>query len=122
MQQQEKVIHLDEVDWNTVSTWGGLGITPDQYRMRFHDVATVNYDGEINYAGLSAAHQIDIVNPETIYAYNVTYHKDTFITDETAAGRATANTAITVYEDIDKTKVAELIAREIPSYSMVLMR
>lgn len=101
-----KVIHLDEVDWNTVSTWGGLGVTPDQYRMRFHDVATVNYDGEINYAGLSAAHQIDIVNPETIYAYNVTYHKDTFITDETAAGRATANTAITVYEDIDKTTVA----------------
>lgn len=101
-----KVIHLDKVDWNTVSTWGGLGITPDQYRMRFHDVATINYDGEIKYAGLSAAHQIDIVNPETIYAYNVTYHKDTFITDETAAGRATANTAITVYEDIDKTKVA----------------
>jgi len=104
------VIHLDEVDWNNVSDWTDLNIDLNKFKLRFHDSATISYEGELTHEGLSEAHSVDIINPETIYAYNVVYYKDGYISKETATGRATANTAINVYDDILKSNVVKTYA------------
>jgi len=106
---EARVVHLDELDWNTINSWSKLfsdffgdhfGI--DQYKLRFHDSGEMNYNGNFNRVELTAAHNVDIIYPETIYAYNVVYYKDRYFTESTATGLAVANTAINVYEDIEK--------------------
>ena len=73
-----QVIHLDEIsDWSGISSFNGIGVSVNAYRLKYHDNAEYNYQGGFNYTDLSALHSLDIVYPETIYEYNVYYYKDT---------------------------------------------
>ena len=73
-----QVVHLDEIsDWSGISSFNGIGVSVNAYRLKYHDDAEYNYQGGFNYAELSALHSLDIVYPETIYQYNVHYFKDT---------------------------------------------
>lgn len=100
-----KVLHLDTIsDWTQISSWDDLGIDLNEYKMKYHEDAYTTYNGNLTHNLLSAEHHMDIINPETIYAYNVYYYKDAYITNETASGRATANEKIVIYNDVNKTE------------------
>ena len=81
-----QVIHLDEIkDWTAIKSIEDLGFSINQYQLRYHNPATYNYSGELTQAALSDVHNIDIVYPETIYAYNCYYYKDV-VDDSTKLG------------------------------------
>ena len=73
-----QVVHLDEIsDWSGISSFNGIGVSVNAYRLKYHDNAEYDYQGGFNYTDLSALHSLDIVYPETIYGYHVYYYKDT---------------------------------------------
>lgn len=96
------VVHLNEIeDWSQITSIEDLGFSKNTYRLKYHDSSSFNYTGEFTYAALSAVHSIDIVYPETIYAYNVHYYKDTVKTITVQNGElVTAGTA-TVKNHLD---------------------
>jgi len=67
------VIHLDEVDWNDVYVLQDV-VDIQKKKLRYHEPATVNYNGTITYNDISDLHELDIVYPETIYHYNIHYY------------------------------------------------
>jgi hypothetical protein len=71
-----KVINLDTIDWNNASTIFDMGISPDQYLLKYHESSNYSYDGEFTKDAFSEIHELNFVYPETIYAYNCIYYKD----------------------------------------------
>jgi hypothetical protein len=67
------VIHLDEVDFSD-PTLSSVGIYPQQYKLRFHNQASVP-ELTLSYANLSDLHEIEFVYPETIYSYTCKYYQ-----------------------------------------------
>jgi hypothetical protein len=70
------VIHLDELDFSTITSLDGVGIYPQKRLLYFHDREDYVYDGEYTYDAFSALHELEFVYPETIYNYNCIYYKD----------------------------------------------
>lgn len=71
-----KVIDLNTIDWSNVSSLKDMGIDPDAYRMYYHDSANFTYSGDYTYEAFSDLHDIEFVNPETIYNINCIYYQD----------------------------------------------
>jgi len=69
-----KVIDLNTIDWSNVSSLKDMGIDPDAYRMYYHDSANFTYSGDYTYEAFSDLHDIEFVNPETIYNINCIYY------------------------------------------------
>jgi hypothetical protein len=94
------VIHLDELDFSTITSLDDVGIHPQKRLLYFHDREDYVYDGEYTYDAFSALHELEFVYPETIYNYNCIYYKDnigewwegTVITEGSATGVGTSNT------------------------------
>ena len=74
----QDVVHLDKVDWQTTPlvTLADLDIDVNKYKLKYHENSSFD-DAARGRAQWSDLHSIDIVYPETIYAYNVYYYKDT---------------------------------------------
>ena len=72
------VIHLDELDFSTITSLDGVGIYPQKRLLYFHDREDYVYEGEYTYDAFSALHELEFVYPETIYNYNCIYYKDNF--------------------------------------------
>ena len=70
------VIHLDELDFSTITSLDGVGIYPQKRLLYFHDREDYVYDGEYTYDAFSALHELEFVYPETVYNYNCIYYKD----------------------------------------------
>ena len=70
------VIHLDELDFSTITSLDGVGIYPQKRLLYFHDREDYVYEGEYTYDAFSALHELEFVYPETIYSYNCIYYKD----------------------------------------------
>lgn len=76
------VIHLDEItDWSAITSLNDLGIYTQAYKLKYHDNSNYVYEGNYDYDSFSALHEIEIVYPETIYAYNCIYYSDIKSTD-----------------------------------------
>lgn len=76
------VIHLDELDFSTITSLDGVGIYPQKRLLYFHDREDYVYDGEYTYDAFSALHELEFVYPETIYTYNCIYYKDNVVDKE----------------------------------------
>ena len=61
------VIHLDELDFSTITSLDGVGIYPQKRLLYFHDREDYVYEGEYTYDAFSALHELEFVYPETIY-------------------------------------------------------
>lgn len=93
------VIHLDELDFSTITSLDGVGIYPQKRLLYFHDREDYVYDGEYTYDAFSALHELEFVYPETIYSYNCIYYKDNLgewwegevITEGSANGTGTSS-------------------------------
>ena len=93
------VIHLDELDFSTITSLNDVGIYPQKKLLYFHDREDYVYDGEYTYDAFSALHELEFVYPETIYNYNCIYYKDnigewwegTVITEGSANGVGTSS-------------------------------
>lgn len=70
------VIHLDELDFSTITSLNDVGIHPQKRLLYFHDREDYVYDGEYTYDAFSALHELEFVYPETVYSYNCIYYKD----------------------------------------------
>ena len=70
------VIHLDEIDFSTITSLDDIGIYPNKRALYFHDRETYAYDGEYTYDAFSNLHELEFVYPETIYNYSCIYYKD----------------------------------------------
>lgn len=70
------VIHLDELDFSTITSLDGVGIYPQKRLLYFHDREDYVYEGEYTYDAFSALHELEFVYPETVYSYNCIYYKD----------------------------------------------
>ena len=70
------VIHLDELDFSTITSLDDVGIYPNKRLLYFHDRETYVYDGEYTYDAFSNLHELEFVYPETIYNYTCIYYKD----------------------------------------------
>ena len=81
-----KVIHLDEVDWDNVTNITDIGIYSEAYKLKYHDNSNYTYEGELTQAAFSELHNIEFVYPETVYAYNCLFYKDTIL-DTNEIGR-----------------------------------
>ena len=71
-----KVIDLDTIDFNIVSSLADMGIYPDDKMLYFHDRSGYVYEGEYSYEAFSQLHSMEFVYPETIYNYTCIYYKD----------------------------------------------
>lgn len=76
-----EVINLNEVDWSNVSSLGDVGIDIQKYRLKYHDRCPYVYEGEYTPTAFSDLHSLDVVYPETVYAYSCRYYKDQVIED-----------------------------------------
>ena len=93
------VIHLDELDFSTITSLNDVGIYPQKRLLYFHDREDYMYEGEYTYDAFSALHELEFVYPETIYTYNCIYYKDNVgewwdgevITEGSANGFQTSN-------------------------------
>ena len=93
------VIHLDELDFSTITSLDGVGIYPQKKLLYFHDREDYVYNGEYTYDAFSALHELEFIYPETIYSYNCIYYKDNIgewrdgkvITEGSATGMGTSN-------------------------------
>ena len=70
------VIHLDELDFSTITSLDGVGIYPQKRLLYFHDREDYVYNGEYTYEAFSALHELEFIYPETVYSYNCIYYKD----------------------------------------------
>lgn len=94
------VIHLDELDFSTITTLNDVGIYPNKRLLYFHDRNNYMYEGEYTYDAFSALHELEFIYPETVYSYNCIYYKDnlgewwegTVITEGSANGVGTSST------------------------------
>ena len=97
------VIHLDELDFSTITSLNDVGIYPQKRLLYFHDRENYVYDGEYTYDAFSALHELEFVYPETIYSYNCIYYKDNLgewwegevIEEGSAKGRGTSSSDYT---------------------------
>ena len=87
------VIHLDDIDFDTVATLSDVGIYPNKYSLYFHDKNMYSYDGEYTYEAFSNIHEMEFVYPETIYNYTCVYHKDS-VDEVNELGRASFSCSI----------------------------
>ena len=100
------VIHLDELDFSTITSLDGVGIYPQKRLLYFHDREDYVYNGEYTYDAFSALHELEFVYPETVYSYNCIYYKDnigewwdgTVLTEGSATVLAPSNTLVYVYQ------------------------
>ena len=88
------VIHLDEIDFSTVSSIDMVGIYPNKYLMLFHDRENYVYEGDYTYEAFSALHELEFVYPETIYNYSCIYYKDSLYAPSCEVGRASFTCSI----------------------------
>ena len=88
-----QVIHLDDIDWTNITSLAQMGVYPQKYKLKYHNDCPYTYSGEYTQAAFSAIHSIDFVYPETIYAYNVIYYKDT-VDDTTEINRKSFSCSI----------------------------
>lgn len=74
----QDVIHLDEIDWETqpLKNLTDLGVEINKWKLKYHDNSNVDNSSR-GRAQWEDQHVVEIVYPETIYAYNVYYYKDT---------------------------------------------
>lgn len=70
------VIHLDNVDFSSVTTLSDVGIFPNKRALYFHDRSTYTWDKDFTYEEFSNLHELEFVYPETIYNYTCRYFKD----------------------------------------------
>ena len=70
------VIHLDEIDFSSVTTLSDVGIFPNKRALYFHDRSTYTWDKDFTYEEFSNLHELEFVYPETIYNYTCRYFKD----------------------------------------------
>lgn len=75
----QDVIHLDEIDWNSqpLQSLTDLGVEVNRWKLKYHDNANIDATSQLGRAQWTDRHVIEIIYPETIYAYNVYYYKDT---------------------------------------------
>ena len=85
------VIHLDELDFSTITSLDDMGIYPQKKLLYFHDREDYVYDGEYTYDAFSALHELEFVYPETIYSYNCIYYKDNIGEWQDAEGETHTN-------------------------------
>lgn len=85
------VIHLDELDFSTITSLDDMGIYPQKKLLYFHDREDYVYDGEYTYDSFSALHELEFVYPETIYSYNCIYYKDNIGEWQDAEGETHTN-------------------------------
>ena len=71
-----QVIHLNEIDFSTVTTLYDMSILPNKRALYFHDRSNYTYEGEYTYEAFSNIHELEFVYPETIYNYTCVYYKD----------------------------------------------
>ena len=79
------VIHLNELDFTTITDLSGVGIYPNSKSLYFHDKLNYQYDGEYTYEAFSNLHELEFIYPETIYNYSCRYYKDS-VADGIKAG------------------------------------
>ena len=70
------VIHLNDLDFSTITSLDDMGIYPQKRHLYFHDYEDYVYNGDYTYDAFSALHGLEFVYPETIYNYNCIYYKD----------------------------------------------
>lgn len=70
------VIHLDELDFSTITSLDDMGIYPQKRLLYFHDREDYVYEGEYTYDAFSNLHELEFMYPETIYNYTCIYYKD----------------------------------------------
>lgn len=99
------VIHLDELDFSTITSLDDMGIYPNKRLLYFHDREDYVYDGEYTYDVFSALHELEFVYPETIYNYNCIYYKDNIgewwegeVITEGSANGIGSNNSSSIYE------------------------
>ena len=80
-----EVIHLNQLDFTTITDLNGVGIYPNSKALYFHDKLNYQYDGEYTYEAFSNLHEIEFIYPETIYNYRCLYYKDS-VADNIKAG------------------------------------
>ena len=88
-----KVIHLDEVNWENVTNITDIGIYSEAYKLKYHDNSNYTYEGELTQAAFSELHNIEFVYPETVYAYNCLFYRDTIL-DTNEIGRESFSCSI----------------------------
>ena len=70
------VIHLDELDFSTISSLDAMGIYPNKRLLYFHERNNYVYEGEYSYEAFSTIHELEFVYPETVYNYSCIYYRD----------------------------------------------
>lgn len=70
------VIHLNDIDFSSVTSLNDMGIYPNKRALYFHEKEDYVYEGEYTYDAFSALHSIEFVYPEIIYDYTCIYYKD----------------------------------------------
>ena len=74
-----QVIDLEDVDWTQVAsdhTLASVGINPNAYWLRFHDLSNYSYSGQWTKQAFQQLHSLEFVYPETIYNYSCIYYRD----------------------------------------------
>lgn len=109
-----KVVHLDELDWTSINDLTDMEIYVDLYQLKYHNASGYVYDGDYTQAAFSDLHSIDIVYPETIYAYNCIYYTDTKA-PENEVGRVSFSCSISDWNpDWDTFIETNWKAKEVP--------
>ena len=98
---QIEVIHLDEIDFNAVSSLNDMGIYPNKWSLYFHDYEDYAYDGDYTYEAFSNIHSLEFIYPETVYSYNCIYYRDHAIGWTEGLGSATTNTSCSIRQRAD---------------------
>ena len=88
-----EVIHLDQIDWSNVSSIFDMKIFPEAHKLKYHDYCGYKYEGEFTQEAFSAIHSLEFVYPETVYAYNCIYYKDT-VSENTELARESFSCSI----------------------------
>ena len=70
------VIHLDTLDFSTITSLDDMGIYPQKKLLYFHNRSDYVYEGEYTYDAFSTLHELEFIYPETIYNYSCIYYKD----------------------------------------------
>ena len=70
-----------------------MKIFPEAHKLKYHDYCGYKYEGEFTQEAFSAIHSLEFVYPETVYAYNCIYYKDT-VSENTELARESFSCSI----------------------------
>lgn len=71
-----EVIDLSEIAWADPQLTFADIVDVNKYKLRFHDNSLYTYTGIMSQGAFELLHSLEIVYPETIYAYTCIYYKD----------------------------------------------